>query len=192
MNLEKLKKIDQVASQESAVAISKMVNEPVSIDIHTLNYKVVPNTFLSGISEEPLVSVISYTLTGDIVKASILMILSKWSTFTLADLLLKRKARATQNLDDMAMNAVIEFTNIIVGKYLSAFSSQLGLTHVLHYGGNLSWGTGDSIVSQITTRARLSLEERVLIELVFSFQKTNVKGHLVFMFGTETIKSNLG
>lgn len=186
MNLAKLEDISRIATQESSVALSKLVHGPVSVGVHVVETKNADEVFRT-LEQETLVVVVSHTLLGE-TEGSVGLILPKETAFVLSDLLLQRERGTTTELTEEVKAALEELGNIIVGNYLRAFSRQLGLRNLVHQAGNLSWGTLESVQEQMLSPVGSLSREGTVVAVLFSFQEAVVKGYVVILLDAERLE----
>jgi len=186
---EKLKEINKQAAMNASIALSKLINRPVGIEIPRAEVKRVEELRpLLGLGE--IVAGIYLPVTGDI-KGAALLVIPKESAFTMSDLLVKRKPGTTRKLTELDESALKEVGNIISGNYLTILSNILQVKVIEHL-PSFSFDMFGAIVSQIIVEFARKVDKALVIELEFVFKPEILKGYFILLFEVEQFKALIG
>jgi len=186
---EKLKEINKQAAMNASMALSKLINRPVGIEIPRAEVKRVEELRpLLGLGE--IVAGIYLPVTGDI-KGAALLVIPKESAFTMSDLLVKRKPGTTRKLTELDESALKEVGNIISGNYLTILSNILQVKVIEHL-PSFSFDMFGAIVSQIIVEFARKVDKALVIELEFVFKPEILKGYFILLFEVEQFKALIG
>ena len=186
---EKLKEINKQAAMNASIALSKLINKPVGIEIPKAEVKRVEELRpLLGLGE--IVAGIYLPVTGDI-KGAALLVIPKESAFTISDLLVKRKPGTTRKLTKLDESALKEVGNIISGNYLTILSNILQIKVIEHL-PSFSFDMFGAIVSQIIVEFARKVDKALVIELEFVFKPEILKGYFILLFEVEQFKALIG
>jgi len=186
---DKLQEINTQAAMNASRALSKLIDEPVSLEITKAGVKDVKE--LSPIIDsEELVAGIYLPITGE-VKGAALLIFSKETAFTLSDLLVRREPGTTRELTELDKSALKEVGNIISGNYFTVLSNNLQVKIIEHI-PSFSFDMFGAVISQIIAKFAQETEKALIIEIQFTFKPIKLKGYFLLLFRLEEIKAILG
>jgi chemotaxis protein CheC len=124
--VDALREVGNVGAGHAATALSQLIKKKVTIsvpEVKVLELSEVEN--LLGDSNSLVAGVIMNVL-GDIT-AKILLLLSRDSALSLADMLLQKEVGSTKVLSEVGNSAIKETGNILAGAYMNALNEFLGM-----------------------------------------------------------------
>jgi chemotaxis protein CheC len=180
----RLQEINKQAALNASKALSKLVDQQVSVDICEVAVKKVEG-LNPIIGPEEIIAGIYLPVTGDIQGAS-LLIFPKETAFTLSDLLIKREPGTTRKLTELDESALKEVGNIISGNYFTILSNMLQVDIIEHI-PNFSFDMFGAIISQIIVKFAQKAEKALVIEIEFNFKSLTLKGHFLILLRVEDL-----
>lgn len=184
-NKVKLTEITDEAAKNAGIALSKLSREHVSVVVEKAVITNVKRVF-PDIDFETRVAGIYLPVTGDIQGASLLIFPEKIA-FTLCDILNKKEAGLTHQLDEMDESALKEVGNILCGSFMTVFSNKLKIKIIEHI-SEFSFDMFGAVVDQILAEFALKTDDALVIEIKFSFEERTLKGYVVLLFGLDKMK----
>lgn len=124
--IDALKEVGNIGTGHAATALSQLIKKKIMITVPTariLDIKDVPN--LLGDSNSIVAGIVMNVL-GDIT-AKILLLLTRESALSLADMLLQKPVGTSKVLSEVGNSAIKETGNIVSGAYMNALNEFLGL-----------------------------------------------------------------
>jgi chemotaxis protein CheC len=124
-----LEKMAQEGADNSSNALSRIVNQAVSVE--TIAVRAIPVEKIPEIigSPEEMVTTVIMEVRGE-VNGNIMLVYPKQSAINVADLLAKRDLGTTTQLAELDKSALKESGNIIAGSFLSAISNYLQINMI--------------------------------------------------------------
>lgn len=183
---QRLIKMTNEAAENASAALSKLSSEKVTVEVTRIEITKVQAKFLD-IEPETIVAVVYLPITGE-VKGAALLIFPEKIAYTLCDVLVKREPGITHKFTELDKSALKETGNIICGSFLTVFANTLKvkiIEHVPEFSLDMFGAVVDVIIAEFAQRA----EEALAIEINFVFEKANIKGDLVLIFGLEEMKA---
>ena len=180
----RLQEINKQAALNASKALSKLVDQQVSIDICEVAVKKVEG-LNPIIGPEEIIAGIYLPVTGDIQGAS-LLIFPKETAFTLSDLLIKREPGTTRKLTELDESALKEVGNIISGNYFTILSNKLQVDIIEHI-PNFSFDMFGAIISQIIVKFAQKAENVLVIEMEFNFKALTLRGYFLILLRVEDL-----
>jgi chemotaxis protein CheC len=126
IQVDALKEVGNVGAGHAATALSQLIKKKIMIsvpEVKVLKLKEVEN--LLGDSNTLVAGIIMNVL-GDIT-AKILLLLTRESALSLADMLLQKPVGSTKVLSEVGNSAIKETGNILAGAYMNALNEFLGM-----------------------------------------------------------------
>ncbi len=186
--MERLQKINNQAALNASIALSKLVDKPVSLKMSPVEVRNVEG--LSPIiGPEEIVAGIYVPVTGE-VKGAAVIIFPKETAFTLSDLLVRREPGITRKLSELDRSALKELGNIISGNYFTVLSNMLQVK-IIGDIPRFSFDMFGAVISQVITEFSQKAEKALVIELKFIFDLTTLSGHFLLMLDRAEIKAIL-
>ncbi len=188
--LLKLVEVSKVAALKASSSLSKLINQPVDVDI-------LPAKILSHDSnplytkEDDMVVGINILLSGELQGTAILFF-SKTADLRLCDVLLKRKEGESKIFTETEMSALTEIANIVIGNFMGSFAHPLKLNSVLHHVPDFRFDSYNHLIEKVVLDMNLKVNDKFLVEIIIAFQNLKIRGFLVFFFGMEEMKNVLG
>lgn len=126
VHLDALKEIGNIGVGNAATALAQMINRKINMEVPKAG--IVPTDKVVQLvgNEEEEVACINLKVSGE-VPATVIFLLNKGSVFTLINSLLGGSLTGIDQLDEMAVSALLEVGNILTGSLLNALSSISGL-----------------------------------------------------------------
>ena len=124
--IDALKEVGNIGTGHAATALSQLIKKKIMITVPTariIDIKDVPN--LLGDSNSIVAGIVMNVL-GDIT-AKILLLLTRESALSLADMLLQKPVGTSKVLSEVGNSAIKETGNIVSGAYMNALNEFLGL-----------------------------------------------------------------
>lgn len=124
--IDALKEVGNIGTGHAATALSQLIKKKIMITVPTarvIDIREVPN--LLGDSNSIVAGIVMNVL-GDIT-AKILLLLTRESALSLADMLLQKPVGASKVLSEVGSSAIKETGNIVSGAYMNALNEFLGL-----------------------------------------------------------------
>src|SRR5271157_3907958 len=124
--VDALKEVGNIGAGHAATAMSQLIKRKIMIKVPEV--KVIKLTDMSGLigDANSLVAGIVMNVLGDIT-AKIVLLLTRESALSLADMLLQKKSGTTKVLSEIGSSAIKETGNILAGAYLNALNEFLGI-----------------------------------------------------------------
>ena len=182
---QSLIKIIKEAAQKASLALSKLTGEQASIEFSKIEVGKIQNVFLK-LDPELIITGIYLPITGDARGGAILVFPEKIA-YNLCDMLVGRRPGTTRQLSELDKSALKEVGNIILGSLLTVLSNNLKIKIIEHL-PEFSLDMLGAVVDQIIVQFIQKAEEVLIIELVFNFKNTIVKGYILLFFETEEMK----
>ncbi|MFP4465882.1 MAG: chemotaxis protein CheC [Candidatus Goldiibacteriota bacterium] len=124
--VDALKEVGNVGAGHAATALSQLIKKKIMISVPEVKViKLEEAETLLG-DANSLVAGIIMNVLGD-VTAKILLLLTRESALSLADMLLQQKVGTTKILSEVANSAIKETGNILAGAYMNALNEFLGM-----------------------------------------------------------------
>jgi chemotaxis protein CheC len=126
IQVDALKEVGNVGAGHAATALSQLIKKKIMIsvpEVKILKLQEVEN--LLGDSNTLVAGIIMNVL-GDIT-AKILLLLTRESALSLADMLLQKPVGSTKVLSEVGNSAIKETGNILAGAYMNALNEFLGM-----------------------------------------------------------------
>ena len=126
IQLDALREVANIGAGHAATALSQMTGDTIMISVPTINIARLEDVppQISG-PEEPVAAVLMNML-GDLTGRT-LLVFPRPTAIRLAELMLRRPARADGELGELEQSAIKEAGNILSGAYLNALSDFMGL-----------------------------------------------------------------
>jgi chemotaxis protein CheC len=124
--LDALREVANIGAGHAATALSQMTNHRIMVSVPHLQVipvQTVPE--LLSDPEEPVVAVMMHMLADLTGRA--MLIFPRESALRVAEILLRRKAGSTSDLDVLAQSAISEAANILGSAYMNALASFMGM-----------------------------------------------------------------
>jgi chemotaxis protein CheC len=124
--LDALREVANIGAGHAATALSQMTNRRIMVSVPHLQVipvQTVPE--LLSDPEEPVVAVMMHMLADLTGRA--MLIFPRESALRVAEILLRRKAGSTSDLDVLAQSAISEAANILGSAYMNALASFMGM-----------------------------------------------------------------
>ncbi len=182
MDLKVLEEISRSAAKESAITLSRMLGAPIAISIHSIS-SAKDFEMSSLVKETTLPLVVSHELTGE-VSGRISFILPQEAAIEFSNLLLKRERGATTEFSSEVKDVMEELSNVVIGKYLSAFSRQWGLKNLVHKVGSSRFEPIQTIEEGLP-RHSTSPTDTALVAILFGLQETVVRGYVLILLNVD-------
>ncbi len=178
--IDALTEVGNVGAGHAATALSQLIKKKVMItvpDVRVIDISEVEN--LIGDSNS-LVAGIVMNVLGDLT-SKILLLLTRESALSLADMLLQKKVGSSKVLSEHGNSAIKETGNIVSGAYMNALNEFLGLM-LLPSVPNLVFDIAGAILSSISDGFEGMSPKVLSIETQFSEEEDNViKGYLLMI-----------
>ena len=186
MQETKLLKMTDEAAKNASNALSKLSGEKVIVEVSKAEVTKIQRKF-PDIEPESIVAGIYLPITGE-VKGASLLIFPEEIAYTLCDVLVRRKPGTTHKLTELDKSALKEVGNIICGSFLTVFSNTLKVKIVEHV-PSLSFDMFGAVVDVIIAEFAQKAKEALVIEVKFVFERADIKGYVVLIFGLEEMKA---
>lgn len=183
-----LTKITKEATEKASLALLKLTHQQASIEFTKIEVGKVKDVFMK-LNPESIVTGIYLPISGDARGASLLVFPEKVS-YLLCDMLMGKKPGMTRQLNEQDKSALNEVGNIILGSILTVLSNNLKMKMIEHM-PNFCLDMLGAVVDQIIVQFIQKSEEVLIIELVFNFSGSEVKGYVLLIFETVELKNLL-
>lgn len=178
--IDALKEVGNIGAGHAATALSQLIKKKIMIsvpEVKVIGLQEIPN--LIGNSQS-LVAGIVMNVFGDIT-AKILLLLTRESALSLADMLLQKQPGTSKVLSEIDNSAIKETGNILSGAYMNALNEFLGLM-LLPSVPNLVFDIASAILSAITEGLEGISSKILCIETQFSEANEKIiKGYLLLI-----------
>jgi chemotaxis protein CheC len=182
-----LREVGNIGAGHAATALSQLIKKKIMISVPEA--KVLKLNDLAGLigDANSLVAGIVMNVLGD-VTAKIVLLLTRDSSLSLADMLLQKKPGTTKVLSEIGSSAIKETGNILAGAYLNALNEFLGIL-LLPSVPNLVFDIASAILTSIGEGVE-GLENNILcVETEFSESNEKIiKGYLLLVPDLPSIK----
>jgi chemotaxis protein CheC len=178
--VDALREVGNIGAGHAATALSQLIKKKIMISVpmaKVIEIKEVPN--LIGDANSIVAGIVMNVL-GD-VTAKILLLLTRESALSLADMLLQKKVGSSKVLSEVGNSAIKETGNILSGAYMNALNEFLGLM-LLPSVPNLVFDMASAILSSISEGFEGMSDKILSIETQFSEANDQViKGYLLLI-----------
>lgn len=178
--IDALKEVGNIGTGHAATALSQLIKKKIMITVPTariLDIKDVPN--LLGDSNSIVAGIVMNVL-GDIT-AKILLLLTRESALSLADMLLQKPVGTSKVLSEVGNSAIKETGNIVSGAYMNALNEFLGLM-LLPSVPNLVFDIAGAILSSLAEGFEGMSQKILSVETQFSEANDKViNGYLLLI-----------
>lgn len=181
-----LSKITREATEKASLALSKLTHHKASLEFTKIELGKV-TTVLKRLDPESVVTGVYLPISGD-AKGASLMIFPEKVSYLLCDMLLNKKMGTTQKITEYEKSALNEVGNIILGSILTVLSNNIKVKMIENM-PNFCQDMLGAVVDQVIVEFVQKTEEVLIIELVFHFFNTEVKGYVLIIFETEAINA---
>jgi len=182
-----LKEVGNIGAGHAATALSQLIKKKIMISVPEA--KVLKLSDLAGLigDENSLVAGIVMNVLGD-VTAKIVLLLTRESSLSLADMLLQKKAGTTKVLSEIGSSAIKETGNILAGAYLNALNEFLGIL-LLPSVPNLVFDIASAILTSIGEGVEGLSNNILCVETEFSESNEKIiKGYLLLVPDMPSVK----
>ncbi|MBE3086566.1 MAG: chemotaxis protein CheC [Bacteroidetes bacterium] len=183
---QKLARMTNEAARSASRALAKLSGEKVAVVVSKTEITKIQGRF-PDIEPETIVAGIYLPITGDVKGASLLIFPEK-TAYTLCDVLVKRKPGTTRKLTELDKSALKEVGNIVCGSFLTVFSNTLK-AKLIGDVPSLSLDMFGAVVDVIVTGFAKKVEDVLVIEVRFVFEKADIKGYIALIFEFEQMKA---
>lgn len=183
---QKLARMTNEAARSASRALAKLSGEKVNVSVSKTEITKIQRRF-PDIEPETIVAGIYLPITGDVKGASLLIFPEKIAC-TLCDVLVKRKPGTTRKLTELDKSALKEVGNIVCGSFLTVFSNTLK-AKLIGDVPSLSLDMFGAVVDVIVTGFAKKVEDVLVIEVRFVFEKADIKGYIALIFELEQMKA---
>ena len=178
--IDALKEVGNIGTGHAATALSQLIKKKIMITVPTarvIDIKEVPN--LLGDSNSIVAGIVMNVL-GDIT-AKILLLLTRESALSLADMLLQKPVGTSKVLSEVGNSAIKETGNIVSGAYMNALNEFLGLM-LLPSVPNLVFDIAGAILSSLAEGFEGMSQKILSVETQFSEANDKViNGYLLLI-----------
>ncbi len=185
--IDALKEVGNIGTGHAATALSQLIKKKVNISVPEV--KVIKLEEVSNLlgDSNTLVAGIIMNVLGDLT-AKILLLLTRESAISLADMLLQNPPGTTKVLSEVGNSAIKETGNILSGAYMNALSEFLGM---------MLLPSVPSLVFDITGAILVSLSEGFegisshILSIETTFTESNdkvIKGYLLLVPDVPSVK----
>lgn len=185
--VDALREVGNIGAGHAATALSQLIKKKIMISVpmaKVIGLKDVPN--LIGDANSIVAGIIMNVL-GDI-NAKILLLLTRESALSLADMLLQKKVGSSKVLSEVGNSAIKETGNILSGAYMNALNEFLGLM-LLPSVPNLVFDMASAILTSISDGFEGMSDKILSIETQFSEANDKViKGYLLLIPDIASVK----
>lgn len=185
--IDALKEVGNIGAGHAATALSQLIKKKIMITVPTakvIGLNEVPN--LIGDANSIVAGIIMNVL-GD-VTAKILLLLTRESALSLADMLLQKKVGSSKVLSEVGNSAIKETGNILSGAYMNALNEFLGLM-LLPSVPNLVFDMASAILTSISEGFEGMSDKILSIETQFSEPNEQaIKGYLLLIPDIASVK----
>ncbi len=185
--VDALKEVGNIGAGHAATAMSQLIKRKIMITVPEV--KVIKLTDISGLigDANSLVAGIVMNVLGDIT-AKIVLLLTRESALSLADMLLQKKSGTTKVLSEIGSSAIKETGNILAGAYLNALNEFLGIL-LLPSVPNLVFDIASAILTSIGEGVEGLSNNILCVETQFSAANDEViKGYLLLVPDIPSVK----
>ncbi|OYT26212.1 MAG: hypothetical protein B6U97_04235 [Candidatus Altiarchaeales archaeon ex4484_96] len=181
-----LREVMSMGMGHASIALSELLDEKIDMALMTL--EILPIKYLSKkLGESHQLSTGVYVrITGDI-NGTVSFILSRTSSMTLADILMKNKKGTTAVLGKVERSALEETTSILTAHYLTAMSEFLHLkaiptppSTVFHLSG--------SIIDFILLGVDRIIEYGIIVHIKFGRESEEVKSDFIVLLDSQSLE----
>lgn len=185
--VDALCEVGNIGAGHAATALSQLIKKKVMIsvpEVRVIDLKEVPN--LLG-DPNSIVAGIIMNVLGDIT-AKILLLLTRESALSLADMLLQKKVGSSKVLSEVGNSAIKETGNILAGAYMNALNEFLGVM-LLPSVPNLVFDMATAVLTSISDGFEGMSNKILSIETQFSEANEQViKGYLLLIPDIPSVK----
>jgi len=185
--IDALKEVGNIGTGHAATALSQLIKKKVNISVPQV--KVIKLEEVSNLlgDSNTLVAGIIMNVLGDLT-AKILLLLTRESAISLADMLLQNPPGTTKVLSEVGNSAIKETGNILSGAYMNALSEFLGM---------MLLPSVPSLVFDISGAILVSLSEGFegisshILSIETTFNESNdkvIKGYLLLVPDVPSVK----
>jgi chemotaxis protein CheC len=185
--VDALKEVGNIGAGHAATAMSQLIKRKIMIKVPEV--KVIKLADISGLigDASSLVAGIVMNVLGDIT-AKIVLLLTRESALSLADMLLQKKSGTTKVLSEIGSSAIKETGNILAGAYLNALNEFLGIL-LLPSVPNLVFDIASAILTSIGEGVEGLSNNILCVETQFSAANDEViKGYLLLVPDIPSVK----
>ena len=185
--VDALSEVGNIGAGHAATALSQLIKKKIMIsvpEVRVIELKDVPN--LIGDSSSIVAGIIMNVL-GDI-SAKILLLLTRESALSLADMLLQKKVGSSKVLSEVGNSAIKETGNILAGAYMNALNEFLGVM-LLPSVPNLVFDLASAVLTSISEGFEGMSNKILSIETQFSEANDKaIKGYLLLIPDIPSVK----
>lgn len=182
--MKRLFEIGEHAALNASRALSKLVDRPVKVEILSAEVKKVEELSLI-IGPEETVAGIHLPITGDVLGASLLILL-KEAALTLCDVLAKRESGTARKLTKRDESGLREVGNIISAHFVAAFSNILRV-NIREHMPSFDFDIFRSLLGRIITRFARNTEKALIVEIELIFIPVRLSGYFLLLFERENV-----
>ncbi len=187
IELDALKEIGNIGSGNAAVALSKILNKKILMDVPDTAF--IPITQFShyfGGPDKIVMSIYSPIL-GDL-SGETLFIFSRECALGLVDLMMGNAPGKTKILDELSESAFKEMANIYIGSYLNAVAD---LTDIRILPGIPVVATDmvQAIIDSILMKMGEFADKVLVNKATISVDCHNIDGHFIFFFDLKSMET---
>lgn len=192
-HLDLLREVGNIGAGNATTALSQLINKKIDMGIPVVNvleFKELAQVI--GGEENPIVAIL-VGVEGQI-SGMIMFVLEQGSAHNLVNVLTEKELTCFDAFDEMALSALKEIGNIIIGAYLNSLSSLTGLSIVptVPY---MAIDMAGAILSVPAIEFGKVSDKALLIQTDFGGEKEKVFGYFILipdMASYETILKSLG
>ncbi|HDT15020.1 MAG TPA: chemotaxis protein CheC [Firmicutes bacterium] len=185
--VDALKEVGNIGAGHAATALSQLIKKKIMISVPEVKViKISEVETLLGDSNSLVAGIIMNVL-GD-VSAKILLLLTRESALSLADMLLQQKVGTTKVLSEVANSAIKETGNILAGAYMNALNEFLGML-LLPSVPSLVYDVAGAILASLSDGFEGMSSNIILIETQFAEANDKViNGYLLLVPDIPSVK----
>ena len=187
IRLDAFREISSIATGNAATSLSTMLGKKVDITVPNIMVEALEKVpeLLEG--PEKAMTAVYFSVTGQI-SGNILMVFSSPESLRLVDILAGHEVGQTESLDEMAISALKELGNVVIGSYVRVLCD--GLKVKISYSvPGFTYDMVGAILDEPLARLSLETEHAVIVESEFIVRDKIYRGHLIFILAPKAVNS---
>jgi len=183
LELDFLKEVANIGLGHAATGLSQMIDERVDISLPQISIISVENIVGMKVDE---VCVVKTGFSGEI-KGALLIMLSNKTSFWLIDKMMGNKENTTLEYKDMGKSAIMEFTNIIGGAFLTSISNFMNY-RLMPKIPEMFKGKGFKIRTEFEKSLKSETENVIYVKTQIFVNKKKIEAELYLLLDKKSFK----
>lgn len=189
VEFKKLDDINKIAAIKASSSLSKMIRQPVGVDISKADF--LRNNGVHQLMENnECVAALLVRISGDL-KGMAFLCFPSSNALVFSDYLLHKEEGTSVDFREPEISALAEVANIVIGNFLGLFSHPLKLDSVMHHAPEFKLDNFGTLIQYVENEIKHKVNDKIMIEIIISLHHFELRGYLVFMIGYEEMKRAL-